>query len=413
MKLIMQTVPVSRKCKLCEKIELKMRRRAAEVERLSRCQREGKKYRVSTDKSMEVIRGLDAEIYELNCERNRRLQGIGIAEESKTDPKDGESQLPLRKGARTSQEEREQIIKGFAHAIAEKFRNRQLEFSTSFVSQERAKQVFTSKLERYYKVIADDTPQTIEFMRKRNAAETVFQYRAEIVNEFVRVAFPAPEQEQEAKRSRTVWTNETIQESSEEKASTWCIDSTGFYEDLPYPVDAHDIVTTQKSDEAMDIYASVELQSVDDPDPTMEREHKAIREHLTTHEKFDILESALEKVARHYYGDTMKLIQTSILGTPGASTACFTANFQAKWNVREFIEEQYGSELQDIRHILTITGNCHDAQMTTVGCYLKQTWPVYPNALIDKLQLLILGSYLNEQKDGMTLRSALSFTRNC
>lgn len=77
MKLIMQTVPVGQKCKLCEKIDTKMRRRAAEVERVNRWQREGHKFRASIDKSMEMIRGLDGEIYELGCERNRRLQGIG------------------------------------------------------------------------------------------------------------------------------------------------------------------------------------------------------------------------------------------------------------------------------------------------------------------------------------------------
>ena len=76
MKLIMQTVPVGQKCKLCEKVDTKMRRRAAEVERINRWQREGNKFRASIDKSMETIRGLDSEIYELGCERNRRLQGI-------------------------------------------------------------------------------------------------------------------------------------------------------------------------------------------------------------------------------------------------------------------------------------------------------------------------------------------------
>lgn len=77
MKLIMQTIPIGQKCKLCEKIDTKMRRRAAEADRINRWQREGNKFRASIDKSMEIIRGLDAEIYELGCERKRRLQGIG------------------------------------------------------------------------------------------------------------------------------------------------------------------------------------------------------------------------------------------------------------------------------------------------------------------------------------------------
>jgi hypothetical protein len=77
MKLIMQTVPTGTKCKLCEKIDVKMRRRAAEVDRVNRWQRDGQKFRASIDKSLEIMRGLDCEIYELSCERNRRLQQIG------------------------------------------------------------------------------------------------------------------------------------------------------------------------------------------------------------------------------------------------------------------------------------------------------------------------------------------------
>jgi hypothetical protein len=77
MKLIMQTVPVGTKCKLCEKIDTKQRRRAAEVDRINRWQREGVKFRASIDKSMEAVKHLDREIYDLGCERSRRLQGIG------------------------------------------------------------------------------------------------------------------------------------------------------------------------------------------------------------------------------------------------------------------------------------------------------------------------------------------------
>jgi tetratricopeptide (TPR) repeat protein len=309
-----------------------------------------------------------------------------------------------------SQEEKEQIVNGFTCVISEKFRNRQLKFSMSSVPQERAKQVFASKLKRYSKVITNGTPQAVEFTRRRNAAKAVFWHRAEIVDEFVRMTFPAHEQEQETERARTIWTNETVQESSEEKVNAWRIDLSGNYESNPYHADADVNMANQKSDDTMEIYPCMEFEPVeDDRDPVMARDYKTIREYLTTHEEFDILDSELEKVAKHYYGDIMKLIQMSILGTLGASTNCFKANFQAKWNIREFIEEQYGSDLQDIRQILTITGNCHDAQMTTVDGYLKQTWPACPSALLDKLQLSILGSNPNERKEwGMVLLSTLS-----
>ena len=77
MKLVMQTLQNSQKCKLCERIDTKARRRQAEVERINRWRRDGNKFRASMERSYEIIQGLDAEIYELSCERQRRLQGIG------------------------------------------------------------------------------------------------------------------------------------------------------------------------------------------------------------------------------------------------------------------------------------------------------------------------------------------------
>lgn len=76
MKLIMQTLQNSQKCKLCDKIDTKQRRRSAEVERINRWQREGGKFRASIDRSYDMIKVLDQEIYDLGSERRRRLQAI-------------------------------------------------------------------------------------------------------------------------------------------------------------------------------------------------------------------------------------------------------------------------------------------------------------------------------------------------
>lgn len=76
MKLIMSVELVEGKCKLCEKIDSKMKRRALEVDRVNRWQRDATKFRLSIEKAIENIRTLDGEIYELGCERSRRLQGI-------------------------------------------------------------------------------------------------------------------------------------------------------------------------------------------------------------------------------------------------------------------------------------------------------------------------------------------------
>ena len=76
MKLIMQTVPLSTKCKLCEKIDTKQRRKQAEVERIVRWKREGGKFSASIDRSADIVRGLEKEIQGLFFERQRRLQAI-------------------------------------------------------------------------------------------------------------------------------------------------------------------------------------------------------------------------------------------------------------------------------------------------------------------------------------------------
>jgi len=76
MKLVMQTLPVNNKCKLCEKIDTKLRRRQTECERITRWQKEGSKFRASIEKSLEMIAGLDAEIQELYQEKQRRLQMV-------------------------------------------------------------------------------------------------------------------------------------------------------------------------------------------------------------------------------------------------------------------------------------------------------------------------------------------------
>ena len=76
MKLIMTTVPVSQKCKLCEKIDTKQRRRTAEVDRILRWKREGGKFTASIDRSQEIVKTLEKEIVEMSYERQRRLQAI-------------------------------------------------------------------------------------------------------------------------------------------------------------------------------------------------------------------------------------------------------------------------------------------------------------------------------------------------
>ena len=76
MKLIMQTVPVGQKCRLCEKIDTKHRRKGLEMERIGRWQKEGSRFKASIDKSWDIVKTLEKEIHDLGYERQRRLQAI-------------------------------------------------------------------------------------------------------------------------------------------------------------------------------------------------------------------------------------------------------------------------------------------------------------------------------------------------
>lgn len=72
MKLVNMTENESSKCRLCEKIETKYRRRNAEIERLERWKREGATLVASMDRSKKLIMDLDKEIFMLQREREDR-----------------------------------------------------------------------------------------------------------------------------------------------------------------------------------------------------------------------------------------------------------------------------------------------------------------------------------------------------
>ena len=73
MKLINQTMMVGEKCKICQRLEVKMRRRQDEIMRLKRWQGEsGREYSIM--KARETIYELDKSIHELEMERRERYE---------------------------------------------------------------------------------------------------------------------------------------------------------------------------------------------------------------------------------------------------------------------------------------------------------------------------------------------------
>lgn len=64
------------KCRLCEKIDTKYRRRSAEIERLNRWRREGGTLVASMDRSQRLIKELEIEINRLQKEREDRRRDL-------------------------------------------------------------------------------------------------------------------------------------------------------------------------------------------------------------------------------------------------------------------------------------------------------------------------------------------------
>ncbi|KAL2864224.1 5'-methylthioadenosine/S-adenosylhomocysteine nucleosidase family protein [Aspergillus lucknowensis] len=84
MKLVYRTVPEATKCRLCEKIEAKDRRRSAEMNRLARWKREGGTMVASMDRGQAMIIELEREIREL--ERQRVEKRCSLVGPNDTDP---------------------------------------------------------------------------------------------------------------------------------------------------------------------------------------------------------------------------------------------------------------------------------------------------------------------------------------
>ena len=120
LKIIMATYQVNQKCELCDKIDIKQRRRAEETDQISRWQREGSTIWSKSiflgfiDQSYENIKTLDREICKLGLERETKkwLHGLESMVAS--------TQLPLRGSSSVDEfvERSDKLTVKFAQVIA-------------------------------------------------------------------------------------------------------------------------------------------------------------------------------------------------------------------------------------------------------------------------------------------------------
>lgn len=72
-KIVMEVVNSQQKCRLCDKIDVKQRRRANECDRIARWKKDGGKFRASKERAEGVVKQLDDEILALDQARKSRI----------------------------------------------------------------------------------------------------------------------------------------------------------------------------------------------------------------------------------------------------------------------------------------------------------------------------------------------------
>ena len=77
MKLVMSTSNLSQKCRICDKIDTKQRRRAAEKDRINRWKKEGGKFKASIERAEGTVYQLEQELMHLTNERRNRSRFVG------------------------------------------------------------------------------------------------------------------------------------------------------------------------------------------------------------------------------------------------------------------------------------------------------------------------------------------------
>lgn len=71
-KLVMTTSQLQQKCRICDKLETKERRRKQEIERINRWKKEGRRFSASIERSEGIVEQLECELRSLLSERAMR-----------------------------------------------------------------------------------------------------------------------------------------------------------------------------------------------------------------------------------------------------------------------------------------------------------------------------------------------------
>jgi hypothetical protein len=314
---------------------------------------------------------------------------------------DGQSTISADSVVLLTQKQKEDIINKFTEALVKDLPKICLVSHSSDMANLPFRQQFRDLLKQYSEEVKKDAARR---SRRRQASKAIRNLKIEIITKCEETLGYFGTSAKEARVYPTI-----IQEAERinlpektyaEKVRDWSgllpqVEFMGPYDDSPnfVPLDYdHEDQQSALSENSIDMSPS-DVVSRSDVDFDI-AEDKDVHHYLTNHAAFIELIAGVKKLVERHYCSQMELIGQCVLISirrPGAigksAFGSHQVEFRVDWDVVAFLKEQYSLGLsQDLSHVVTITGQAVNAQLTTVCNFLKQTWPDHTFELLQAIQ---------------------------
>jgi len=312
---------------------------------------------------------------------------------------DGQSTISADSIVVLTPDQRNLIIQKFSDALLKDLPSKCLQPHSEPLENPAFRQFFNGYLKDYIKEVMEGTAKR---SRKRQASKAIRLLRSDLLQRFQEAVggFDVPEKNERISPSiiRQAMESGLREMSLEEKFRDWNVDCM---------MDCNNIInisTNQIQSDRFPDDIAVALSELDNDEESVARtaedtsiipnsKDQDVYSYLVEHRAFSTLIRNLQRVMEQHFGNQMELIRHRVfiaLHRPGmiekAADGVFRASFRTEWDPVVFLQDQYSDgHLQSLRHVLALTERAVNAQLTTVGCYLRQNWPKYTYLLIDKM----------------------------
>jgi hypothetical protein len=403
MKLIMQIVPVDARCKLCEKVDTKMRRRAAEVERVSQLQKQGAKPALlSIGGSLTAIQGLDdgRPYWDLEPKSQSGGQDFGSGFTPMYGTMWGSSSTPMLGSTWGSTEHAIQVAKYADHKLRTRSlhgaktssgHNGELPHSAvTFVTPLGFIQQFAGTIYKHAGAhhwagltMARYSPTSV----RNSLGILLMDYCSSLNNKFATGLTSFTDANWRNKELVLMGTS-LVEEFRIEIAVNLCsILSSDYSSDDPSLREIRPDWFDQRQEfelhqKRLELnWAPITLPSdwIESSEFRNEDAASAVIEAMISERgSTDTLKCLAQDVRRELYEDdsiAMRTIETIVSEKCRPTLHGYEAIFQIRWSIEKFIQDQYREDMPRFGSVLTLTGSALYAQASTCANYIEMTWP--------------------------------------